>query len=111
MIPLVTILMDQEIASKGVVKPSQALGSQSEFLPIPSGYVALTIPTSEQQGVADYIQPADYISVVATVSASAKVAANTIFTQIHVIRVGIAGAVGATSTSSAASILTVVVSQ
>ena len=51
-----------------VAKPNQALGSQSEFLPIPSGYVALTIPTSEQQGVAGNIQPDDYISVIATVT-------------------------------------------
>ena len=70
MVPLVTILSGQAITSNEVVKSTQALGSQSEYLPIPSGFVALTIPTSEQQGVADYIQPGDYISMIATVSSS-----------------------------------------
>src|SRR5260370_27171962 len=88
------MLKEQGITSKVVAKPSQALGSQSEFLPIPSGYVALTIPTSEQQGVADYIQPDDYISVIATVSAGGKVASKTIFTNLHVIKVGTNGSSG-----------------
>jgi Flp pilus assembly protein CpaB len=107
MVPLVTILSGQAITSNEVVKASQALGSQSEYLPIPSGYVALTIPTSEQQGVADYIQPGDYISVIATISANAKVASKTIFTNLHVIKVGTSSA----TNSSAATSLTVVVTQ
>ena len=107
MIPLVAIGKDQVITSNDVAKPSQALGSQSEFLPIPQGYVALTIPTSEQQGVADYIQPGDYISVIATVSSGTKVASMTIFTQLHVIKVGTQSASGGASATS----LTVVVTQ
>lgn len=106
MVPLVAIQQGEAITSNTVVKPSQALGSQSEFLPIPTGYVALTIPTSEQQGVADYIQPGDYISVIATVTASGKVGTKTIFTQLHVIKVGTPGS-GSTSANS----LTVVVTQ
>ena len=39
------------------------------------------MPTSEQQGVADYIQPDDYISVIATVDANGKVASMTVFTN------------------------------
>jgi pilus assembly protein CpaB len=108
MIPLVTILSGEAITSNVVVQASQALGSQSEYLPIPSGFVALTIPTSEQQGVAGYIQPGDYISVIATVSAAGKTASLTIFTNLHVIRVGINGSTG---TSSGATSLTVVVTQ
>jgi Flp pilus assembly protein CpaB len=107
MIPLVTILSGQAITSNDVVKASQALGSQSQYLPIPSGYVALTIPTSEQQGVADYIQPDDYISVIATVQLGGKVASKTIFTNLHVIRVGTNGS----AASGAATSLTVVVTQ
>ena len=107
-IPLVTILSGQAITSNEVAKPSQALGSQSEYLPIPSGYVALTIPTSEQQGVADYIQPDDYISVIATVSNPGKTASKTIFTNLHVIRVGTNGSTGG---SAGATSLTVVVTQ
>ena len=107
MVPLVTIASGKVITANDVARPSQALGSQSEYLAIPSGYVALTIPTSEQQGVADYIQGGDYISVIATVSTAGKVASKTIFTQLHVIKVGTQ-----TSTSGAsATSLTVVVTQ
>ena len=107
MIPLVTIASGRVITSNEVAKPNQVVGSQSEFLPIPKGYVALTIPTSEQQGVADYIQPGDYISVIATVSSGAKVASMTIFTQLHVIKVGTHSAAGGAGATS----LTVVVTQ
>ena len=107
MVPLVTIAKDQAVSSNDVAKPSQALGSQSEYLPIPRGYVALTIPTSEQVGVAGYIQPGDYISVIATVSNQGHVASKTIFTQLHVIKVGMQGA----SAGAGATSLTVVVTQ
>ena len=105
LVPLVAIPTGQAVTSSDVAKASAALGSQSEYLPIPSGYVAITIPTSEEQGVANYIQPEDYISVIATVSTAGKVAAKTIFINVHVIRVGTQG-----STSSASS-LTVVVTE
>jgi Flp pilus assembly protein CpaB len=107
MIPLVTILSGQAITSNVVVRANQALGSQSEYLPIPSGFVALAIPTSEQVGVAGFIQPGDYISVIATVSTAGHVASLTIFTNLHVIRVGPNGSGG----SSGASSLTVLVTQ
>ena len=108
MVPLVPINKDQAVVANDVAKPNQALGSQSEYLAIPHGYVALTIPTSEQQGVANYIQPGDYISVIATVSTGGKVASKTVFTQMHVIKIGMQGTEGA---SSGATSLTVVVSQ
>jgi pilus assembly protein CpaB len=107
MIPLVTIMSGQAVASNEVVRPNLALGSQSEYLAIPPGYVALTIPTSEQQGVADFIQPGDYISVIATVTSGGKVASKTVFIQLHVIKVGLHGA----TASSGATSLTVVVTQ
>ncbi len=107
MVPLVAIVMGEVVSSNDVAKATQALGSQSEYLPIPRGWVALTIPTSEQQGVADYIQPGDYISVIATVTSGGKVAVKTIFTQLHVIKVG----TQSTSGNSNASSLTVVVTQ
>jgi len=109
MVPVVTIPSGEAITSNDVAKPSQALGSQSEYLPIPSGFVALTIPTSEQQGVAGYIQPDDYISVIATVTTSGKVADKTIFTNLHVIRIGPYSA--GTTASSNANSMTVVVTQ
>jgi Flp pilus assembly protein CpaB len=110
MIPLVTIPAGQAVTANDVAKPSQALGSASQYLPIPTGYVALTIPTSEQQGVADYIQQDDYISVIATVSSAGKVASKTIFTNLHVIRVGTESS-GAGGAASSASSLTVVVTE
>ena len=108
-LPLVTIVAGQPITSNLIAKPSQALGPQSEFLPIPSGYVALTIPTSEQQGVADNIQPGDYIAIIASVTSGIKVATLTVFANVHVIRVGTPEAAGAGPTS--ASSLTVVVTE
>jgi Flp pilus assembly protein CpaB len=111
LVPLVTITSGQAVTSNDVAKPDQALGAASEYLPIPSGYVALTIPTSEQQGVAGYPQVDDYISVIATVSSSGKVATKTIFTQVHVIRVGMAAAPGAAAGGSIASSLTIVVTE
>ncbi|MHB8614250.1 MAG: Flp pilus assembly protein CpaB [Candidatus Dormibacteraceae bacterium] len=109
LVPLVAIPTGQALTSSDVAKPNSALGAQSEYLPIPSGYVAITIPTSEQQGVANYIQPEDYISVIATVSTAGKVASKTIFTNVHVIRVGMQ--VGAGSNTTTASSLTVVVTE
>jgi Flp pilus assembly protein CpaB len=111
MIPLVTIVSGQAITSNMVAKPNQALGSTSEFLDIPSGFVAITIPTSEQQGVAGNIQPDDYISVIATVTTGAKVASKTVFVNLHVIRVGMDTATGAAAAAAAASSLTVVVTE
>ena len=110
MIPLVTIVKGEAVSSNLVAKPGQALGAQSEFLPIPSGYVGLTIPTSEQQGVGGYVQPGDYISVIATVTSGAKVATKTVFTNIHVIRVGVDTPGGSASSATATS-LTIVVTE
>jgi Flp pilus assembly protein CpaB len=41
-------------------------GSAPAYLPLASGYVALTIPTSEQAGVAGHITLGDYITVIAS---------------------------------------------
>ena len=67
------------------------IGPQSGFLPIPKGFVALTIPTGEQQGVAGYIQVGDYISMVALIATKAgNKNIRTVYTNIPVIRVGAA---------------------
>jgi Flp pilus assembly protein CpaB len=97
MVPLVKIMAGQAITSNEVAKTNSAMGGQSEYLPIPQGYVALTIPTSEQQGVANNIQPDDYIAVIATVAGLGKVASKTIFTNLHVIKVGTPGNAGSPS--------------
>jgi Flp pilus assembly protein CpaB len=110
MVPLVSIPKDAPITSNVIAKPGQGLTSQSAFLPIPSGFVAITIPTSEQQGVAGNIQPDDYIAIIATVTTGAKVASKTVFTNIHVIRVGMETGAAANAPATATS-LTVVVTQ
>ncbi len=70
-------------------------GAQPAFLPIPQGFVAITIPTGEQQGVAGYIQPGDYISVIATAnsglfanSGNSRTVSITVFNNVHVLRLG-----------------------
>jgi len=66
------------------------IGPQSAYLPIPAGFVAITIPTGEQQGVAGYIQVGDYLSLVAVVAGKTSTNIRTVYTNIPVIRVGTA---------------------
>ena len=69
-------------------------GTQSSYLPIPDGYVAMTMPTGEQQGVAGYIAQGDYIDVIASVNTAQfsrdnpRSVTKTVYTNLHVIRVG-----------------------
>ncbi len=75
-------------------------GSAPAYLPLASGYVAMTIPTGELQGVAGHITLGDYITVIASASVSVfavgaaaptgppKVVSKTIFTNIHIIGLG-----------------------
>ncbi|MEO8744766.1 MAG: RcpC/CpaB family pilus assembly protein [Candidatus Dormiibacterota bacterium] len=70
------------------------------FLPLASGYVAMTIPTGEQQGVAGHISLGDYITVIAssslTIFASGgspaqglqKTISKTVFTNVRIIGLG-----------------------
>jgi Flp pilus assembly protein CpaB len=94
-------------------------GLQAAYLPIPTGFVAFTMPTSEQVGVAGFIQPGDYINVIATLGSAKTAATVTVFPDLKVLRVGsnqatVSGA-GSTqpqssqSTGGIASSLTVVV--
>ena len=71
-----------------------ASGPASSFLPIPPGYVALTLPTGEQQGVGGYVAQGDYINIIASVNTglisnnSPRTITRTVFTNVYVIRVG-----------------------
>lgn len=73
-----------------VLSTDTVIGPQASFLPIPQGFVALTIPTGEQAGVAGYIQVGDYISLVATITGRTATNVRTVFTNVPVIRVGAA---------------------
>jgi|SRR5665213_1170683 len=74
--------------------PDQLSSSDVTFLPIPSGYVAVTVPTSEQVGVGGYVQVGDRIIVLATINTSAfgpgqsAPVVRTVFKDLNVIRVG-----------------------
>ncbi len=66
------------------------------FLPIPAGWVAVAIPTSEQQGVGGYVAAGDVIDIASTVSESTlspsvqnpRQLTKTVLAGVHVIRVG-----------------------
>jgi Flp pilus assembly protein CpaB len=76
-----------------------ASGNQPQYLPLASGYVAMTVPTSEQQGVAGHITVGDYITVIASTNVSIfnstgqqqgppRVVSKTVFRQVRVIGIG-----------------------
>ena len=77
-------------ANPDLINPS----SSTSYLPIPQGYIAITIPTGEQQGVAGFIAQGDYIDVIATVNTAQfspvnpKTVTLTVFKDLYVIRVG-----------------------
>jgi pilus assembly protein CpaB len=69
--------------------PGDVGGGGTAFLPLPKGFVAFTIPTSEDTGVAGYIQAGDYIDIVAVVQkTNAPASVRTIYSSVHVIRLG-----------------------
>jgi Flp pilus assembly protein CpaB len=75
-------------------------GSGPAYLPLAKGYVAMTIPTGEQQGVAGHITLGDYITVIASASLTIfatgkststgppKVVSKTVFTNVRIIGLG-----------------------
>jgi Flp pilus assembly protein CpaB len=92
---LVTIYKGQAITANIVASnPDQIASGTSTYLPIPQGYVALTLPTGELQGVAGYVAPGDYINIIATANSDlfgskpSRVITRTVFSGIRVIRVG-----------------------
>jgi len=91
-----------------LVAPGGDLLSSSDvaYLPIPSGYVAVTVPTGELLGVGGYIQIGDRITMLATVNTSIfssgapAPVVRTVFRDLDVIRVGPASTAPATSGQS-----------
>ncbi len=114
----VVALISEVNISKGTVLSADMLardvnlvptGLAPAYLPLAKGYVAMTIPTGEQQGVAGHISLGDYITVIASSSLAAlggdiKKAATiskTVFTNVRVIGLGPAST-GVTSASGGA---------
>ena len=85
-----------EVVTSAMVsaQPVEGAAVTQGYLPIPAGYVAFTIPTSELEGVGGYVAPGDYIDVIATVNtgifgaATPKTVTKTIFSNLYVMRVG-----------------------
>ena len=86
-------------------------GSDVAFLPIPSGWVAVTVPTGEQVGVGGYVQVGDRITMLATMNTAifgqspGRNVVLTVFRDVDVLRVGPAN--GASTTGVVTSSLTV----
>jgi pilus assembly protein CpaB len=99
------------------VSPDQIDEGSVAYLPIPPGFVALTIPTNELQGVAGYVAPGDYINVLATINTQAfdqkppRPVTRTVFTSVRVIRVGPPSEAKAGQQQGVASSLTVLLSE
>ena len=85
---LIDIKAGQPVLANALATSSESTTVAPSFLAIPQGFVAYTLPTSEQQGVAGAIQPGDYIGIIATVDKGASTASKTIFNNVHVIQVG-----------------------
>jgi Flp pilus assembly protein CpaB len=96
------------VADAGSVQPAK-----QAFLPIPAGMVAMQIPTGELVGAGGYIQPDDRIDIIITASiyppntnpANAKPYTKTAFTNLHIIRVGPAGAANTRGISSSLTVI------
>jgi Flp pilus assembly protein CpaB len=89
------ITSDMLVKDAGLITTSNA----PAYLPLAQGYVAMAIPTSEQQGVAGHITVGDYITMIASASLTlftksgqqvgpAQEVVKTVFTNIRVIQVG-----------------------
>ncbi len=79
-----------------VIAATSDLLSNSDvaYLPIPKGWVAVTVPTSEQVGVGGYVQIGDRITMLATINTGtfgqnpATSVVRTVFRDVDVLRVG-----------------------
>jgi len=86
--------------------------SDAAYLPIPNGWIAVTIPTSEQVGVGGYVQVGDRITILATINTASfgqspgRNVVLTVFRDVDVLRVGPANS-GSQATGVVTSSLTV----
>jgi Flp pilus assembly protein CpaB len=108
----VDIVAGQPVTAN-LIAPSGDLLSSSDvaYLPIPKGWVAVTVPTGEQVGVGGYVQVGDRITILATINTSifgqspGRSVVLTVFRDIDVLRVGPAN--GSSTTGVVTSSLTV----
>ncbi|HEY8643617.1 MAG TPA: Flp pilus assembly protein CpaB [Candidatus Dormibacteraeota bacterium] len=107
---LASLKQGQPVLANQVGKATDVTGQQPAFLPLAPGFVAATLPSAELPGVGGYVQPGDYIDIVAIVASRTGGTANvrTIYSGVRVIRVGPAGS---TAAAGPASSLTLAVSE
>ncbi len=119
MVAVADVRKGQPILDNLVIRNPEVLGAAAQpYLPLPKGFVALTLPAGEQQAVAGYIQAGDRIDVVAVVSLKGGASGvRTIYTNVPVLRIGPApddvagGATGALRRGGLSSSITVAVNQ
>ena len=92
---VVSVPRGQALTSNLVAKSPDVIDQPGQaYLPIPAGWVAVSLPTSDQMGVGGFIQPGDYISVLAMANTSVfpnganRVVTKQVFSNLRVIRVG-----------------------
>jgi Flp pilus assembly protein CpaB len=127
----IKISQGQPITSNMLANSIDAVQVQPAYLPIPKGFEAATIPTGEQTGVAGFIQAGDYINIIASAQVSVfaqgqpgqpqgqpRSVTKTVFTNVHVLKVGAAtgqvstgGQPASSQTAGVASSLTLVMTQ
>lgn len=89
-IPAGTPVTANLIAASGDLLSS----SDVAYLPIPKGWIAVTIPTGEQVGVGGYVQVGDRITMLATINTAAfgqipgTPIVRTVFRDVDILRVG-----------------------
>jgi len=108
----VDIPADAPITANLIAQSPDLLSSSDvTYLPIPQGFVAVQVPTSELVGVGGYVQLGDRITVLATINTSifgvspGVSVVRTVFRNLYVVRVGPASA--ATAPTQLTSSLTV----
>ena len=89
------ITSDMLVRDAGLITTSNA----PAYLPLAQGYVAMAIPTGEQQGVAGHITVGDYVTMIAAAQLTLfnksgqqvgppQTVIKTVFTNVRVIQVG-----------------------
>jgi Flp pilus assembly protein CpaB len=92
---LVTILKGQPITTNVIGDVNALNNSQQVYLPIPTGYVALTLVTSEQQFVGGWPKQRDFVNIIATADTTKFTKANprsvtvTAFTEVYIVATGV----------------------
>lgn len=117
---VVSVPRGQPLTGNLVAKSPDVIDQPGQaYLPIPPGWVAVSLPTSDQMGVGGFIQPGDYITVLAMVNTSTfanganRVVTKQVFNNLRVIRVGTVTAQPAAGTRGPATgaIITVITTE